>query len=106
MLWLHRRSLGLGLAILALAAGIGLGYLLRIIISLGRRGSMELDLKQMELRAREEAQKVIDEAETRARDIVEKAEDERLYHAFKRYREETEKWNQKSLDQIWQAIET
>lgn len=64
------------LAILALAAGIGLGYLLRIIISLGRRGSMELDLKQMELRAREEAQKVIDEAETRARDIVEKAEDE------------------------------
>jgi ribonuclease Y len=62
------------LALLAASAGIGIGYLLRILISLGRKGSMELDIKQMELRAREEAQEVISEAEKRAEDLLLKAE--------------------------------
>lgn len=35
---------------------------------------MELDIKQMELRAREEAQQVISEAETRAEEIIDKAQ--------------------------------
>jgi len=69
-------KLALLLAVLAASAGIGLGYLLRIIISLGQKGSMELDLKQMELRAREEAQSVLDEADTEAKEIREKAESE------------------------------
>jgi ribonuclease Y len=62
------------LALLSASAGLGLGYLLRLIISLGRKGSVELDIKQMELRAREDAQAVIDEAEERAEEIIGKAE--------------------------------
>ena len=56
-------KLALLLALLAASAGIGFGYLLRILISLGKRGSMELDLKQMELKAREEAQNIVNKAE-------------------------------------------
>lgn len=69
-------KLALLLALLAAAAGIGFGYLLRIIISLGQKGSMELDLKQMEIRAREEAQAVLDKAEEEARELLEKSQAE------------------------------
>ncbi len=69
-------KLALLLAVLAASAGIGFGYLLRIIIGLGRKGSMELDLKQMELRAREDAQAVLDNAEAEAKELKEKAEAE------------------------------
>ncbi len=51
---------------LALLVGIGFGYFLRWIIALGKRGSMELEIKQMELRAKEEAQKLVEEAEKEA----------------------------------------
>lgn len=62
------------LALLALSAGIGLGYLLRLLISLGRKGSVELDIKQMELKAHEEAQAVVDEAEAKATELLNKTE--------------------------------
>lgn len=48
-------------ALIAGAAGIiglALGYYLRLIISLGKKGSMELRIKEMELRAAEEAKKI------------------------------------------------
>jgi ribonuclease Y len=67
-------KLALLLALLAAAAGTGFGYLLRLIIALGRKGSVELDIKQMELRAREEAQGIISEAEARSKEIFEKVE--------------------------------
>jgi len=67
-------KLALLLALLAASAGIGFGYFLRILISLGRKGSMELDIKQMELSAKEEAQTIISEAETRAEDLLGKAQ--------------------------------
>jgi ribonuclease Y len=63
------------LALLAASAGIGLGYLLRVIISLGKKGSMELDIKQMELKAREQAQEIISEAEVRAKELADKTEE-------------------------------
>ncbi len=63
------------LALLAASAGIGLGYLLRLIIALGKKGSMELDIKQMELKAHEDAQDIVSKAETRAGEIIKKAED-------------------------------
>ncbi len=44
-------------------SGILIGYFLRWLISLGKRGSMELRVKQMELQAREEAKKITDRAE-------------------------------------------
>ena len=37
--------------------GIALGYYLRLIISLGKKGSMELEIKEMLLTAKEEAKK-------------------------------------------------
>src|SRR3989344_5424148 len=67
-------KLALLLALLAASAGIGFGYLLRLIISLGKKGSMELDIKQMELSSREEAQRIISEAESRAKDIIQRTQ--------------------------------
>ena len=61
---------------LAASAGIGFGYLLRLLISLGKKGSMELDIKQMELSSREEAQRIILEAEARGEEIVKKTQTE------------------------------
>jgi len=46
----------------ALLVGAGVGYYLRLIISLGQKGSMDLEIKQIMLAAKEDAQKVIDEA--------------------------------------------
>src|SRR3989344_5121176 len=67
-------KLALLLALLAASAGIGFGYLLRLIISLGKKGSMELDIKQMELSSREEAQRIISEAESRVKDIIQRTQ--------------------------------
>lgn len=49
-----------GVGILLL--GVGLGYYLRFITALGKRKSIEIDIKQMMVGAKEEAQKIIDEA--------------------------------------------
>jgi len=49
-----------GIAVLLL--GIGIGYYLRVIVALGKRRSIEIDIKQMMVAAKEEAQKVVDEA--------------------------------------------
>lgn len=62
------------IALLAASAGIGLGYLLRLIISVGKKGSVELEIKEMELHAHEEAEAVIDEAEAQAKEILKKAD--------------------------------
>ncbi|TSC86955.1 MAG: uncharacterized protein G01um10148_60 [Parcubacteria group bacterium Gr01-1014_8] len=63
-------SLKLILALLALSGilGVGFGYFLRWIISLGKRGSMELEIKQMMLNAQERSQKITEEAENRAKE--------------------------------------
>jgi len=46
----------------ALVIGAGIGYFLRIAISLGQKGSMEIEIKQILLKAKEDAQKILDEA--------------------------------------------
>lgn len=58
------------LAGLAAFVGVGFGYFLRWIISLGQRGSVELRIKQMELHAREEAKKITEEAEAKAEETL------------------------------------
>ena len=65
-------SLKLAVLLAAFAAliGIGFGYFLRWIISLGQRGSVELRIKQMELHAREEAKKIVEEATTKAEEVA------------------------------------
>jgi len=68
-------SLAIQILILAGAGafGVGVGYYLRFLISLGKRGSMELEVRQMELRAKEEADKIIAEARKRAIETEEKS---------------------------------
>ncbi|MGM0628901.1 MAG: ribonuclease Y [Patescibacteria group bacterium] len=55
----------------ALVIGVSFGYFLRWIISMGKRGSMELKIKQMMLEARDEAKKIVAEAEKKAEETLE-----------------------------------
>jgi len=46
--------------------GIAIGYYLRYLITLGKKGSMELEVKEMLLAAKEDAKKITADAETKA----------------------------------------
>ncbi len=59
------------LLLLAAAGGVGFGYFLRWIVSLGKRGSMELQIKQMMLEAKEDAKRITEDAEKKATKIIE-----------------------------------
>ncbi|MFA6273583.1 MAG: ribonuclease Y [Candidatus Paceibacterota bacterium] len=50
----------------ALLFGVLVGYYLRLFIALGKRRSIEIDIKQMMVGAKEEAQKITDEAKKKA----------------------------------------
>jgi ribonucrease Y len=50
------------LPLIAVVAGGALGYYLRYVVSAGKKGSMELEIKQMMLEAKEKAQKIEEEA--------------------------------------------
>jgi ribonuclease Y len=52
----------------AVLAGAAFGYFLRLIVSLGKKGSMELEIKQMLLDAKENSQKILKEAEKTAQE--------------------------------------
>jgi ribonuclease Y len=69
-------SIKLILILLAISgtAGIALGYVLRLLIALGQRGSLELEVKQKMLEAKERAARVLEEAETRADELLKKQE--------------------------------
>ncbi len=56
--------------------GLALGYYLRVIVSLGKKGSMELEIKEMLLTAREDAKKITAEAEDRANKLLDAARQE------------------------------
>lgn len=51
--------------------GIGVGYFLRWLVALGKKGSMELEIKQMLLDAREEAKNITSKAESKAEELLE-----------------------------------
>ncbi len=59
-----------------LVIGVSFGYFLRWIISMGKRGSMELKIKQMMLEARDEAKKIVSESEKKAEEILEESRKE------------------------------
>jgi ribonuclease Y len=71
---------------LALLVGVGVGYYLRLIISLGKKGSMELEIKQVMLAAKEDAQKIIDSAKKKA--------EEHLEESNKETKKKEEEWKQ------------
>lgn len=54
------------LGAVGIVVGIGLGYYLRMMIALGKQGSMELEIKEQMIKAKEEAQKVLDDAKQKA----------------------------------------
>ncbi|HEY4494792.1 MAG TPA: Rnase Y domain-containing protein, partial [Candidatus Paceibacterota bacterium] len=68
-------SLKLVALLLSLAgiAGLSIGYYLRLIISLGKKGSMELEIKEMLLTAKEEAKKITTEAQEKSVKFLEEA---------------------------------
>ncbi len=61
-------SLKLAIMLFGVAAIVGtaFGYYLRLVISLGKKGSMELEIKEMMVKAEEEAKKVVLKAENQA----------------------------------------
>ncbi len=71
-------SLKLVAVLLSIAgvAGVAIGYYLRLVISLGKKGSMELEIKEMLLTAKEEAKKITTEAESKSKKFVEEARSE------------------------------
>lgn len=58
------------LLVLAAVFGGAFGYFLRWIVSLGKRGSMELQIKQMMLEAKEDAKRITEDAEKKAEKII------------------------------------
>jgi ribonuclease Y len=64
------------IALAACLAGIAIGWFLRFIIALGKRGSMELEIKEMMLSAREDAEKIISEANEEASVLLKETKEE------------------------------
>jgi len=62
--------------ILAGLVGIGIGYFLRWLLTIGKRGSMELEVKKMTLEAKEHATKIVQEAEEKSDELIENARKE------------------------------
>ena len=81
--------LSIALIIAGIALGAGVGYYLRIIISQGKRGSIELEVKQMMVGAKEEAQRILDESKKKAEERSEelKEEEKKKEVEFKRTEE-------------------
>ncbi|MDQ5883287.1 MAG: ribonucrease [Patescibacteria group bacterium] len=67
--------------IASLLIGGTAGYFLRIAISLGKKGGVELEIKQKMIEAKEEAQKIVSEANEKAEErIKELEEEEKIKH--------------------------
>ncbi len=59
-----------------LLLGVLIGYYLRLIIALGKRRSIEIDIKQMMVAAKEEAQKITDEAKKKSEESLATSKEE------------------------------
>src|SRR3989344_1063307 len=81
----------------ALVLGVGVGYYLRVIVALGKRRSIEIDIKQMMVSAKEEAQQIVDDAkkasETKLAEL--KEEDKKKNIEWKEKVEEIKKIQEK-----------
>lgn len=64
------------IAVVAILLGLGLGYYLRLLVALGKKGSMELEIKNLMVSAKEEAQKIIDKAQEKAEERLSVLEQE------------------------------
>lgn len=66
------------ISISALLVGGAIGWFLRFIIALGQKGSMELEIKEMMLEAREEVERITQEATEQADEIIKVSKNEAL----------------------------
>ncbi|MFZ2205625.1 MAG: ribonuclease Y [Minisyncoccia bacterium] len=64
------------LGVVALLLGVGVGYYLRLIIALGKKRSIEIDIKDMMVGAKEEAQKITDEAKAKSEKVYAELKEE------------------------------
>lgn len=64
------------LTILGVGIGFSLGYLIRILVALSKKNSIELDIKKMMIEAREKAEKVTLEAEKKASETLKSAREQ------------------------------
>jgi len=69
-------TLNIIIAVIAILVGGAVGYFLRIAISLGQKGSMELEIKQKMIEAKEHAQKIVSEANEKAEEKIKELEEE------------------------------
>lgn len=71
-------SLKIAFLLIGFASLLGavVGYYLRLIISLGKKGSLELEVKQMLLNAKEEAKKITSEAEEKVNEAMKEVRNE------------------------------
>ncbi len=75
--------------VVAILVGVTLGYLLRLFISMSNRGSLENEVKQLLLSAKEDAQMILIEADQKAttREEELREEEKRYDHEFKKTEE-------------------
>jgi ribonuclease Y len=68
-------TLGIALLLAGIAGilGVALGYYVRLMLALNKKGSVELSLRKLELEAKEHAQKIQKEAEEKAQQILREA---------------------------------
>ncbi|OGI65662.1 ribonuclease Y [Candidatus Nomurabacteria bacterium RIFCSPHIGHO2_01_FULL_39_10] len=71
----------------ALVLGIGVGYYLRVIVALGKRRSIEIDIKQMMVSAKEEAQRITDETK--------KSSEKKLAELKEEEKKKEQEWKEK-----------
>ena len=64
------------IGVVTLLLGGLVGYYLRVIVALGKRRSIEIDIKQMMVGAKEEAQKIVDEAKSKSESTLAELKDE------------------------------
>ncbi|MEK7567619.1 MAG: ribonuclease Y [Patescibacteria group bacterium] len=71
-------SLKIILALLGIGTIVGgiLGYFIRYLITLGKRGSVEIELKKMELKAKEEAEIILGEAKKKVEELEKHSKEE------------------------------
>lgn len=74
----------IGVGVLLL--GVIIGYYLRLLVALGKRRSIELDIKQMMVGAKEEAQRILDDAKKKSDEVLENLREEE--------RKKTEEWKE------------
>ncbi len=67
--------------------GVGVGYYLRVIVALGKRRSIEIDIKQMMVSAKEEAQRITDETK--------KASEKKLAELKEEEKKKEQEWKEK-----------